>query len=130
MTARRALLKRVDVTSIEHALRRVQERTTGELRVSVAGYFRGDPSRLAARAFHRLGLDARPSRNGVLILVAPARRAVVVRGDDAIHALVGEAFWQQVTDQLTKALGAGRDNEGLLQAIETLGHELARHFPV
>lgn len=128
-TARRAFLKALDVTAVEEAIRRAERHTTGELRVSIAGYFHGDPRRLAARAFRRLGMDATRQHNGVLILIAPARRRVVVLGDEGIHARVGDPFWQGVATRLSEALRGGDATAALLRAIETVGEELARQFP-
>jgi len=128
-TARRAILKALDVPAVEEAIRRAERGTTGELRVSIAGYFRGDPQRLAARAFRRLRMDATRDRNGVLILIAPARRRVVVLGDEGIHARAGDPFWQGLADRLSESLRGGDPTAALLRAIETVGGELARQFP-
>jgi len=128
-TARRAFLKALDAPAVEAAIRQAESRTSGELRVSIAGYFRGDPRRLAERAFRRLGMNATQNRNGVLIFIAPARRQVVVLGDAGIHDHVGDEYWRRVAAQLSAALRAGEANQGLLQAITTVGDELARHFP-
>jgi len=128
-TARRALLRTLDVSAIEQAIRQAEKRTTAELRVSIAGYFRGDPRRLAERAFRRLRMDATRDRNGVLIFIAPARRQVVVLGDSGIDGHVGQAFWSDVAAQLALAVRSGHATAGLLQAIRTVADELARHFP-
>ena len=129
MTARRALLRTLDVAAVEEAIRQAEKRTTAELRVSIAGYFRGDPRRLAERAFHRLRMDATRDRNAVLIFLAPARRQVVVLGDSGIHGHVGQAFWSEVATQLAQSVRAGQATAGLLHAIRAVGDELARHFP-
>jgi len=128
-TARRAFLKALDAPAVETAIRRAEAGTTGELRVSIAGYFRGQPRRLAERAFQRLGINATRHRNGVLIFIAPARRQVVVLGDAGIHGHVGDEFWQQIATDLSAAARSGQVNEGLLRAIARIGDELARHFP-
>jgi len=128
-TARRAFLKALDAPAVEAAIRKAEEGTTGELRVSIAGYFRGEPRRLAERAFQRLGMDATRHRNGVLIFIAPARRQVVVLGDAGIHGQVGDEFWQRIAAELATAMRSGQANEGLLRAIARIGDELARHFP-
>jgi len=128
-TARRAFLKVLDAPAVEAAIRQAEAGTTGEIRVSIAGYFRGDPRRLAERAFRRLGMDATRNRNGVLILVAPSRRQVVVLGDAGIHGHVGDPYWQRVATELATAMRANQANQGLLHAIATVGDELARHFP-
>ncbi|MBC8133879.1 MAG: TPM domain-containing protein [Deltaproteobacteria bacterium] len=124
-----SLLGRIDAAAVEAAIARAEARTTGEIRVSVAGFFRGDLRRLAERAFRRLGMVATRHRNGVLILVAPTRRQLVILGDQGIHAHVGEAFWSVLTDKLSARFHNQEFTAGLIEAIEHIGGELAAHFP-
>lgn len=64
-----------------------------------------------------------------MIFIAPSRRRVIVLGDTAIHAALGDAFWQEIAGRLTTALRSGHPSPGMVHAIGTLGDELARHFP-
>ena len=129
MLSRRAFLRRLDIPAIEDAIRRAETQTSGEIRVSVAGFFRGDTRRLGERAFERLGMKATRHRNAVLILVTPARRQVLVLGDEGIHARVGDAFWRGVIETLRARLAHDQFTAGLVEAIDAIGRELARHFP-
>ena len=104
MASRRAFLQSLDTAAVEAAIARAEARTSGEIRVSVAGFFVGSPRRLAERAFRRLGMQDTRDRNGVLLLIAPSRRQVVVLGDEAIHAHVGDA--------LARHFPAGPDADG------------------
>ncbi|PRP91154.1 hypothetical protein ENSA5_57710 [Enhygromyxa salina] len=85
--------------------------------------------RTAERAFARLGVGETRAKNGVLIFVAPARRRVVVLGDEGIDAQVGPWLWDAVADALGDAFCDGRYTDGLIAAIETIGEALAIHFP-
>lgn len=129
MPTRRALLKAIDVPAIEAAITRAEQRTSGEIRVSIAPWFWGRVRRAAELAFERLGIDATRERNGVLIFVVPARRSFVVLGDQGIHARVGQACWDAVVREVGEAFHAGRYADGLLHAIDMLGERLAEHFP-
>jgi uncharacterized membrane protein len=126
---RRGLLRRLDSRDIEAAIRRAESRSSGEIRVSVVGFFRGDSRRLGDAAFTRLGMAATRHRNGVLILLAPTRRTIVIVGDDGIHARVGDDFWRAVTRQLAGRFRGGEFTPGLIEAIERIGEGLAAHFP-
>jgi uncharacterized membrane protein len=126
---RRALLQRLDVPALEAAIARAERTTSGEIRVSIAPWFWGSVRRAAERAFERLGMRATRERNGALIFVVPARRRVVVIGDEGIHAHVGQQYWDEVAREVGDAFHDQRYSDGLLRAIEILGEHLARHFP-
>jgi len=126
---RRGFLRRLDVPAIEAAVRGAEQRTSGEIRVSIAGVFWGTSRRMAERAFQRLGMHATRRRNGVLILVAPSRRTLSILGDEGIHAHVGDSFWASVSDAASARLRAGDFTAGLVEAVEAVGAALARHFP-
>lgn len=129
MLTKRALLRAIDVATVEATIARAEQRTTGEIRVSLAPLFWGDVRRTAERAFARLGIDSTQARNGVLIFVAPGRRRFVILGDEGIDARVGPQLWDQVSAALGVAFRQGRYTRGLNEAIETIGDALARHFP-
>jgi uncharacterized membrane protein len=129
MLSRRTFLRRLDTSAVERAIARAEIRTSGEIRVSIAGFFLGSCRRLAERAFRRLGMHATRDRNGVLLLIAPARREVVVLGDEAIHGHVGDAFWTEIAARVGAHFHEGRFTEGVVGAVDAIGEVLARHFP-
>jgi uncharacterized membrane protein len=129
MTSRRTFLRRLDTHAVEQAIARAETRTSGEIRVSIAGFFVGSSRRLAERAFQRLGLHATRNRNGVLLLIAPARREVVVLGDEAIHAQVGDVFWTGIAALVGTRFHEDRFTEGVVEAVDTIGEALAHYFP-
>ena len=89
--AHEALLKRLDTATIEVAIKEAERATTGEIRVAVLPPFRGTIEEMTERTARRLGMTKTSDRNGVLILVDPARRTFRVWGDRSIHEKVGEA---------------------------------------
>ena len=129
MLSRRTFLQSLDTAAVEGAIARAESRTSGEIRISIAGLFVGSSRRLAERAFRRLGLQATRNRNGVLLLIAPARRQVVVLGDEAIHAQVGDAFWTEIAGRVGTRFGEGHFTQGVVEAVDAIGEALARHFP-
>jgi uncharacterized membrane protein len=129
MASRRAFLQAFDATAVEAAIARAETRTSGEIRVSIAGFFLGSSRRLAERAFQRLGMHATRDRNGVLLLIAPARREVVVLGDEGIHAQVGDAFWTEIATRVGAHFRDGRFTQGVVEAVDAIGEALARYFP-
>ena len=49
--------------------------------------------------------------------------------DSGIDARVAKGTWQRIVDNLTAEIGAGRQVEGFIRAIERIGIYLAEHFP-
>jgi uncharacterized membrane protein len=129
MISRRSFLRRLDVPAVERAIVRVETRTSGEIRVSVAGFFLGSGRKLAARAFRRLGMQATRHRNGVLLLIAPARRQFVVLADEGLDGRVPAELWTRIAETLSARFQAGQFTEGVVEAIDATGTALARHFP-
>ena len=74
-------------------------------------------------------MTATRQRNGVLFFIVPSRRRFVVLGDEGIHAKVGQEFWERVAAAVSEHLRNGDFTLGLVHGIETVGEELARHFP-
>ena len=123
------LIKSVDKGRIEEAICNAERRTSGEICVSVSPFFWGDVEKVAHRAFDRMGMTQTQSRNGVLFFVVPARRKFVVLGDAGIHEKVGQEFWHSVVGTVTEHFRKGEFTDGLVKGIETVGEQLATHFP-
>jgi uncharacterized membrane protein len=126
---RRRLARNLDRDQIDRAIKQAEAKTSGEIRVSIAGFFRGEARALAERAFRRLGMDHTRNRNGVLILVAPTRRQVVILGDQGIDAHVGAATWSECANELARHFAHGDFTAGLVATIDRIGQMLAAHFP-
>jgi uncharacterized membrane protein len=119
----------LDPERVRAAIEAAERGTSGEIVVSVARFFWGSVEHAARRAFDRLGVARTRERNGVLVFVVPARRRFVVLGDEGIHAKVGQAFWEAVVAAIAERLRAGDLTGGIVHGVETLGAQLARHFP-
>jgi uncharacterized membrane protein len=52
-----------------------------------------------------------------------------VLGDAGIHAKVGHEFWEHVSAAVAERFRKGDFTGGLVHGIETVGRELATHFP-
>jgi uncharacterized membrane protein len=125
----RKLLRTIDQIKIEEAIRKAEQRTSGEIRVSVSRLFWGNVERAAEKAFVRLGMSGTRERNGVLFFIVPSRRRFVVLGDRGIHEKVGQAFWHHVVEKMSEKFRTGDFTGGLVRGIEEAGEQLAAHFP-
>jgi uncharacterized membrane protein len=127
--AHKALLKQLDTAAIEAAIKEAERATTAEIRVAVLPRFRGTIEEMTERTAHRLGMTRTSDRNGVLILVDPARRTFRVWGDRSIHEKVGEGFWKAVATAIQERFRAGDFTAGLVDGVGAAGKALAEHYP-
>lgn len=123
------LWEAIDALKVQRAIAAAERASTGEVRVSIAPYFLGSVRRAAERAFERLGMTQTRQRNGVLLFLVPSRRKFVILGDAGLHALVGQAFWDQVAARASAHFRLGDFTGGLVEAIERVAERLAQHFP-
>ncbi len=121
--------KLIDSERIRQAIEAGEQRTSGEIRVSVAPWFWGNVERAAERAFVRLGMARTAQRNGVLFFLVPSRQTFVVRGDEGIHACVGQTFWNDLTAAMSVYFKRGEFTQGLVFGIHAASEKLAHHFP-
>jgi uncharacterized membrane protein len=126
---RRTLKRLVDAEAVKRAIEQAERRTSGEIRVSVSTFFWGNVRRTAERAFARMGMDRTAQRNSVLFFVVPSRRTFVVLGDQGIHAVVGQAFWDSVAAAMSARFKDRDFTGGLVLGITEAGRQLAEHFP-
>jgi putative membrane protein len=83
----------------------------------------------AVQLFAERGLHGTRGRTGLLIFVSELERRVVVLGDRALDARVGQRGWDEHVARLLQHIRAGDTRAGLLDALERLGPELAALAP-
>jgi uncharacterized membrane protein len=127
--SRRQLMRTIDVDRVKAAVAAAERATSGEIRVSVARFFWGSVRRAAEGAFSRMGIAGTKDRNGILFFIVPARKKFVVLGDEGIHAKVGQDFWDCVAGLMSRHFRKGEFTEGLVEAIDEAGRQLAAFFP-
>ena len=127
---------RGDLDAIVEAVRDAERRTAAEIRVHierrVAARRRHGPHDVMARArdvFAALEMHETALRAGVLIYLALADHELAIVGDEAIHARVGDAYWQGVRDRLVERLRGGAARDAVVQAVREVAGVLAREFP-
>ena len=121
--------KFIDVDRVQRAIESAERKTSGEIRVSIAGWFWGDVERATSKAFVRLGMHRTKARNGVLLFIVPSRRLFAIRGDEGIHTSVGQTFWDDLAARISAYFRRGEFTEGLVFAIDAAAEQLAQHFP-
>jgi uncharacterized membrane protein len=121
--------KHVQHDAIVAAIREAEQKTSGEIRVSISPKHIDDPVAAAQAEFLRLGMNRSPERNNVLIFVAPRAHKFAVIGDEAVHAKCGDEFWRQLADAMAGYFRKSEFTPGILHGVQKAGELLAEHFP-
>ena len=123
-------LSKLEHDRISDAIRAVESKTSGEIRVFIQrGKLDVDPLIAAQKKFRKLGMHKTSEGNAILIFVAPRAHKFAVLGDKAVHEKCGEVFWQGLVDSMREHFRNERFSDALLEAIEEAGKALASHFP-
>jgi uncharacterized membrane protein len=125
----RDFLNQLEHEKIVAAIRKAEQKTSGEIRVFISRHEPDDPVAAAQAEFTRLGMAKTKEKNGVLIFVAPRARKFAIIGDAGVHARCGDEFWTQVAAEMTGHFKKSEFTQGILHGIHKAGELLARHFP-
>lgn len=112
------------------AIRRAEGATSGEIRVHLEDNATTGALETAKLVFRKLGMHKTKDRNGVLIFLAPEKRAFVILGDKGIDQAVPPDFWASERDLLQAYFRRGEFCAGLVAAIDQIGEKLKAYFPV
>lgn len=123
-------LRRLDHNRITQAIKKVEGRTSGQVRVFIQrGEFDEDALPRAKHKFMQLGMHKTRDRNAVLLFVAPRARKYAVVGDVGVHEKCGEPFWEKVVDSMRSHFKKEDFSRAIVQGITEVGKVLASHFP-
>jgi uncharacterized membrane protein len=115
---------------IVEEVRKAEDRTSGEVRVHLDCCSRESPLEKAKMVFHRLGMTRTKARNGVLIYLATEDRKFAILGDEGIHRVVPENYWEDVKEEMQKKFREGEICEGVCLGVREIGEKLKAYFPV
>ena len=120
----------IEKEALVEAIRKAELHTSGEIRVHLCKNGKEtDPIAAAQRIFHELKMDQTQERNGILLYVNLKIHAFAFWGDQAIHAKVGQSFWDHLRDTTQASIQNQNLTEGLCQAVAAMGIALGQHFP-
>lgn len=121
--------------AIEHAIRSSEPKHAGQIRFAVEGALHSkrliqgqSPRERALEVFSQLRMWDTEHRNGVLIYVLLADRAVEVIADRGAHGKIGAHEWEGVCRMIQAEFGRGRYEAGAISGIEAVARHLAKHF--
>lgn len=123
--------------SIEQEIQACEVMHNGEIRFVVEGALSGGPLYLnqaprerAIDLFSQLRMWDTEHRNGILIYLLLADRAVEIVADRGVHAKTGTPEWQRICLAMENAFRAGRYQRGTLDGIREVNRLLSQQFPL
>lgn len=125
----RDFLKQIDDDKIVAAIAEVECNTSGEIRVYVSHRPRTDALVWARYRFRKLGMHKTKHRNAALIYLVPRTRSFAIVGDVGVNEKCGDAFWKNLSAQLTADMRQLPMTDALVRAVQAIGELLAQHFP-
>jgi uncharacterized membrane protein len=124
------------LAAIEQAIRTGETSHAGQVRFVVEGALDGAPlfrdqsaRQRAIDIFAQLRIWDTAHNNGVLIYLLLADRRVEIVADRGIDARVGSAGWEKICRAMEAEFKAGHFEHGVIEGIEAVSQQLAKHFP-
>lgn len=128
--ADKGFLSKKEEKEIVDAIRKAEEKTSGEIRVHLERSTDGaDIFERAMEVFHMLKMDNTKQDNGVLIYVAVEDRNFVIYGDKGINEVVPDDFWESTKNLIVSHFKKGHFKDGLVEGVLKAGEQLQKHFP-
>jgi uncharacterized membrane protein len=124
-----------DVISVEQqarvvdAIRLAELNTSGEVKVHLERFCKGDALDRAKEKFAKLDLHKTALRNAVIVYVAVEDRKAAIFGDEGIHTKVDADYWKTELDMMLAHFKKGEYAEGLIQVVTDIGEKLKAEFP-
>jgi uncharacterized membrane protein len=115
---------------IVEAVRKAEQRTSGEVRIFIESRCRYvDALDRAAELFFNLKMDQTKDRNAVLLYIAIKDRQLAVLGDEGIHRKVGTEYWNNEVALLLRKFNKENYADGIRDCVMDISEALHRYFP-
>lgn len=116
--------------TIIRAIREAETSSSGEIRVHLEAKCENENViERAKEVFAELNMHETELRNGTIIYVATEDHKIAIWGDEGIHSKVGQGFWDDELDLLTRYFMADDYETGLREAVLKVGEKLREFFP-
>jgi len=114
---------------ITNAIRVAELNTSGEIRIHIEKFCKGDVLDQAAYVFEKLEMHKTKLRNGVLFYMAIEDHKFAILGDSGINQKVSDDFWEKTKEAVLSKIKEGELTTGLASGILMAGEQLKKHFP-
>lgn len=123
-------LSPADEQEIIAAIRKAEQKTSGEIRVHIEA---NCPAKTvferAEQLFFELKMNNTKLENGVLIYIAHEDHKFYIMGDRGIDQRVGQDFWDCTKNTMQAHFANQELKEGLIAGILQAGKQLKKFFP-
>jgi uncharacterized membrane protein len=123
------LIDKASEREIVETIRQAESATRGEIRVHVRRLASRDVMKDAQKFFRKTRMHRTRERNGVLIFISWNSRAFAILGDEGIHRVAGDTFWNQTRDRMKEHFSKQELKEGILAGVKSAGEKLKAYFP-
>ena len=115
---------------VVEAIRKAEQRTSGEVRVFVESRCRFvDAIDRAMELFYQLKMNETEERNGTIVYVAVKDKQAAVFGDEGIHQKLGQKYWEEEVNKMMVYFKQANLAEGIIQCVSDIGEALYQNFP-
>lgn len=114
---------------IVNAIKLAEKNTSGEIRVHIENKTEKSPMERAKEVFQALKMDQTHLKNGILFYLAIESKQFAIIGDEGIHKLVPNNFWEIVKNKVLTFFAEKNYAKGLEQGIIEVGNQLKAYFP-
>jgi len=114
---------------IVDAIKLAEKNTSGEIRVHIENKTEKPPIERAKEVFQILKMDQTHLKNGILFYLATESKQFAIIGDEGIHKLVPNNFWEIVKNRVLTFFAEKKYAKGLEQGIIEVGNQLKAYFP-
>lgn len=128
MTARNFFSK-LEIKKIVAAIQEAEKDTSGEIRVHIDNFCKGDAIERATEVFFKLKMNETVQRNGVLIYLAVKDHKFAIIGDEGINNVVENDFWEDIKNDMTQSFRNNLFTDGIIYGVLRCGKKLKAYFP-
>ncbi len=125
-----SFLTPIEEAKIVDAIKFAEKQTSCEIRVHVESYEQSETiEERAITLFNELEMHKTDAKNGVILYVAVNLKKFVIYGDEGIHNIVGDAFWNSTRDLIQSEFRQENFCEGMIKGILQIAEVMKGHFP-
>jgi uncharacterized membrane protein len=124
----RHFLDQIEHDHVQTAIQAAEAHTRGRIVVYISHRNVADPLVEAQKLFRKLRIESERDQAGLLLFVAPKARKFAVLGGPALHAKLGQEWWDRLAEMVAKEFRQERFTEGILTTIDEAGRAFHAHF--